>query len=43
MFVYGAGGDMGDERPEAVAMMVADFFERRENFLVRTEDDRLHA
>jgi pimeloyl-ACP methyl ester carboxylesterase len=43
IFVFGAGADMGNERPEAVATLVADFLARRENFLVRTEDDRLHA
>jgi pimeloyl-ACP methyl ester carboxylesterase len=40
-FVYGADGDMANERPEAVASLVADFLARGEGFLVKDRDERL--
>ena len=37
MFVYDAGRAIGAERPEALAFIAAEFFERRELFLVSRE------
>ena len=37
MFVYGAGRSIGDERPEALAFIALEFFERRDLFLVSRE------
>lgn len=42
VYVYGAGDAMDTERPEAVASLIRDFIARREGFLVRAADDRLH-
>ena len=41
-FVFDAGADMANERPEAVAALVADFLARGEGFLVKTADERLY-
>ena len=41
-FVFDAGADMANERPEAVAAIVADFLARGEGFLVTTADERLY-
>jgi pimeloyl-ACP methyl ester carboxylesterase len=41
-FVYRAGADMANERPEAVASILVDFLSRGEGFLVRDVDDRLY-
>jgi pimeloyl-ACP methyl ester carboxylesterase len=41
-FVYGAGADLANERPDAVAMLVTDFFRRGERFLVKTTDGKLY-
>jgi pimeloyl-ACP methyl ester carboxylesterase len=41
-FIYGAGADMANERPDAVAMLVADFFRRGDRFLVKTTDGKLY-
>lgn len=41
MFVYDAGAGIGDERPEAVASIADEFFERRDLFLVSREDGRV--
>jgi pimeloyl-ACP methyl ester carboxylesterase len=38
MFVYDAGRAIGDERPEAVAFIALEFFERRDLFLVSREN-----
>jgi pimeloyl-ACP methyl ester carboxylesterase len=37
MFVYDAGRDIGTERPEALAFIALEFFERRDLFLVSRE------
>jgi pimeloyl-ACP methyl ester carboxylesterase len=37
MFVYDAGRAIGDERPEALAFITREFFERRDLFLVSRE------
>jgi pimeloyl-ACP methyl ester carboxylesterase len=37
MFVYDAGRVIGDERPEALAFITLEFFERRDLFLVSRE------
>jgi hypothetical protein len=37
MFVYDAGRAMGAERPEALAYIALEFFERRDLFLVSRE------
>jgi pimeloyl-ACP methyl ester carboxylesterase len=37
MFVYDAGRDIGGERPEALAFIALEFFERRDLFLVSRE------
>jgi pimeloyl-ACP methyl ester carboxylesterase len=37
MFVYDAGRDIGTERPEALAFITLEFFERRDLFLVSRE------
>ena len=42
MFVYGAGANMAHDRPEAVKLLISDFLLRRDNFLVRNQDDQLH-
>lgn len=42
IFVYDAGEKMAEERPEAVAELVADFVQRRDRFLVRQHEDRLY-
>jgi pimeloyl-ACP methyl ester carboxylesterase len=39
VFVYDADARMTDERPEAVASLIADFLERHDLFLVRRESD----
>lgn len=41
-FVFGAGANMADERPDAVAAIISDFLTRGEGFLVKATDDRLH-
>jgi pimeloyl-ACP methyl ester carboxylesterase len=41
-FVFGAGAGLATERPQAVATLVADFFTRGENFLVKVTEDRLY-
>ncbi len=41
-FVYGAGADMANERPEAVASIAVDFLARGEGFLVKATDDKLY-
>ncbi|HWE71825.1 MAG TPA: alpha/beta hydrolase [Stellaceae bacterium] len=41
VFVYDAGTAMADERPEAVADLVVDFFHRGDTFLVRQQSDLL--
>jgi pimeloyl-ACP methyl ester carboxylesterase len=38
MFVYDAGPAIGDERPEALAFIALEFFERRDLFLVSREN-----
>jgi pimeloyl-ACP methyl ester carboxylesterase len=38
MFVYDAGPAIGDERPEALAFITREFFERRDLFLVSREN-----
>ena len=38
MFVYDAGPAIGAERPEAVAFIALEFFERRDLFLVSREN-----
>jgi pimeloyl-ACP methyl ester carboxylesterase len=38
MFVYDAGRAIGDERPEALAFIAREFFERRDLFLVSREN-----
>jgi pimeloyl-ACP methyl ester carboxylesterase len=38
MFVYDAGSAIGDERPEALAFIAEEFFERRDLFLVSREN-----
>jgi pimeloyl-ACP methyl ester carboxylesterase len=38
MLVYDAGRPIGDERPEALAFITQEFFERRELFLVSREN-----
>jgi len=38
MFVYDAGRDIGAERPEALAFITLEFFERRDLFLVSREN-----
>ena len=40
-FVYGAGDDMANERPDAVATLVAEFLKLGEGFLVNHDDGRL--
>ncbi len=42
VFVYDAGHQMEEERPEAVAELVIDFFQRRDHFLVRRVSDLLY-
>ncbi|HKT17291.1 MAG TPA: alpha/beta hydrolase [Stellaceae bacterium] len=42
VFVYDAGEALGEERPEAVAELVADFIARRDRFLVRQHEDLLY-
>ena len=42
MFVYAAGADMANERPAAIASIIADFLKRGEGFLVQQGDGRLH-
>lgn len=42
MFVYDAGRHVGGDRPEAVASLVADFLERREQFVVSRERGARH-
>jgi hypothetical protein len=37
MLVYDAGGAIGAERPEALALITRGFFERRDLFLVSRE------
>jgi hypothetical protein len=37
MFVYDAGSDIGAERPQALAFIALEFFDRRELFLVTRE------
>jgi hypothetical protein len=37
MFVYHAGRDIGAERPEALAFVALEFFERRDLFIVSRE------
>jgi hypothetical protein len=37
MFVYHAGRDIGAERPEALAFIALEFFERRDLFIVSRE------
>ena len=41
MFVYGAGADAANERPDAIGSTLEDFYTRGEAFLVRATDDRL--
>jgi pimeloyl-ACP methyl ester carboxylesterase len=41
MFVYDAGAAIGAERPEALAFIAEEFFERRDLFLVSREDGRV--
>ena len=38
MFVYDAGRTIDDERPEALAFITLEFFERRDLFLVSREN-----
>jgi hypothetical protein len=38
MLVYDAGPDIGAERPEALAFIALEFFERRDLFLVSREN-----
>jgi hypothetical protein len=38
MFVYNAGPAIGAERPEALAFIALEFFERRDLFLVNREN-----
>ena len=38
MFVYDAGRVIGTERPEALAFIAREFFERRDLFLVSREN-----
>ena len=40
MLVYDAGPDIGAERPEALAFIAREFFERRDLFLVSRENGR---
>jgi hypothetical protein len=40
MFVYDAGPAIGTERPEALAFIALEFFERRDLFLVSRENGR---
>jgi pimeloyl-ACP methyl ester carboxylesterase len=42
VYVYDAGSRMTEERPEAVASLIADFLERHDLFLVRRESDVIH-
>lgn len=42
MFVYAAGADMANERPAAIASIIAEFLKRGEGFLVQQADGRLH-
>ena len=42
IYVYDAGDAMDTQRPQAVASLIRDFTARREGFLVRGADDRLH-
>lgn len=42
VFVYGAGHTIGEDRPEAVAHLVGDFLERREQFVVSREPGLRH-
>jgi pimeloyl-ACP methyl ester carboxylesterase len=42
VFVYDAGADMADERPEAVAELAIDFLHRGDTFLVRQTTDLLY-
>ena len=41
MFVYDAGSAIGAERPEALAFIAREFFERRDLFLVSRENGRV--
>ena len=41
-FVYDTDARPDEERPEAVAAVVADFLRRKDGFLVRAEDGRVH-
>jgi hypothetical protein len=41
MFVYDAGPAIGAERPEALAFIAREFFERRDLFLVSRENGRV--
>jgi pimeloyl-ACP methyl ester carboxylesterase len=41
-FVYGAADQPADERPEAVAALVADFLERRERFIVNAGNGEIY-
>jgi len=41
-FVYGAGADMANERPDAVATLVTDFFGRGDRFIVKVTDGKLY-
>lgn len=43
MFIYDTDAAPDEERPQAVADIMADFMRRREGFLVRDRDDKLHA
>lgn len=42
VFVYDAGADMADERPEALAELAIDFLHRGDTFLVRQTSDLLY-
>jgi pimeloyl-ACP methyl ester carboxylesterase len=42
VFVYGAGHAIGADRPDAVAHLVSDFLERREQFVVSREPGLRH-
>lgn len=42
VYVYDAGAAMADERPEAVAALIADFLERHDLFLVRRDSDVIY-
>lgn len=41
MYVYEAGSNIGDERPEALAFIIGEFLERSDEFLVSRESGRV--